>query len=444
MFDVNGIEIHSPGYIDFRFLIGIWFGMLMTSIFYITHGFRQNPAMMLSYIPVHGYQYESWHTAIGALLLNIIPMMTSKLAFAHVITFSVVTVILSAFESELFSPPFYDYAGISVTNKVLQYIELIELWGMICWTLPIVFLSFYLSSNDIVRKSSSIVVSIFTSMLDMVTDILVVYTWIISGNFDWAMFQLGFILLGQFYSAVKLYKLKTANIGAVEIILILFGCGKSWYGAKTFKHFDEIEYFKKLKIWEIIFESFPSIVLAVYISIEQNKMYASSVMLSVIMSCVNISMTVMLIMFKDRTNATITNGDMNSNFNMSIQIPSWNCGKRPSVLEKQAKETQLSLYMEQNSQSRSQYSTPRSTATNNNMIIIVDDEQKTQESGDTIINENDDDNINHNDINDDRFASRPCKLKCCFSVIIQADRNNDYDMWQINEQTGQIRFQFET
>ena len=453
---IDKIEIHSCGYIDYRFLIGIWFGILMTAIFYITHGFRQDQGLMLEYIPIDGYQYQSWHTAIGAIIFNIFPMMTSKLAFAHVIIFSVVIVTLSAFESEFFSPPFFDYAGISLRNRVLQYIELIEIWGMICWTLPIVFLSFYLSSDDIVRKSSSIVISNFTSMLDMVTDILVVYTWVISGNLDWAMFQLGFILLGQLYSAIILYKLKMANI--IEIIVIIFGCGKLWYGAKTFKQFSDIEYFKKLKIWEIIFESFPSIVLVFYISISQNKIYTSSVVLSVIMSCFNISMTVMLVMFKDRTSVKNSdqdnsNSDSVNNFNTSIKFPAWNGNRRSAILETQHLEKQLSFRLGQNLNFGSPSShTPQSTVSNLSGTInndIDDDyELKIKESmnTDNINDQNDDGNIDTNrddayDIDRDGLATRPCKLKCCFSIVYKND--NDDNDWIIDKKSGYATFKQE-
>ena len=301
--------------------MSIIFGVFLTGILFLVMQARVWPRNVKMQL---GYVYQPWHFAIMIFICGMIPMMISKFALAQILLFCTICLLFGSFEYEIFTPPYYDSVQIS-NGSAPRLLKPFEYWLIILWSLPNLFLSFYLSSKYIVRNSSFIVISNFTSVIDMVTDILVVYTWMIDDHFCWAIFQLSFVVMGQFYSALMIFYTnindKKSYFDIIEIVITMCGFGKLWYGAKTLKNSQAISFFKKLKIWEIIFESFPSAVLAFFISIAQNELYSRSVLLSFIVSFLNISMTVMLIMFKDRCNINCNNDQM-YNFNKDVDITS--------------------------------------------------------------------------------------------------------------------------
>ena len=251
--------------------------------------------------------------------------------------------------------------------------------------------------------------------MDMITDVLVVYTWIIDDHFYWAIFQLSFVLMGQFYSALMIFHIKYANnnnnnkksyFDIIEILITLFGFGKLWYGAKTLKNSQTLSFFKKLKIWEIIFESFPSVALAFFISVAENELYSRSVLLSFIVSFFNIAMTVMLIMFKDRSNSNIDqeNNEKGNNFNKDVEITSWRAGKKSAATKENKVQLELQLHL---------------SPENSNC-----------------------------DQDSDFKKNKLCMCLSCCSIVktdTYKDKNTiaSDDMWIVDKKTGYVKFKFE-
>ena len=110
-------------------------------------------------------------------------MLISKFALTHVCLFSITAIVLSLdiIETNLFNWPYYDYVGITSDEGPRSFTPR-WIWIFLVFSIPSLWLSFFLSSKQVVHRSASIVISNFASIFDMITDLLVIYTWILSGH----------------------------------------------------------------------------------------------------------------------------------------------------------------------------------------------------------------------------------------------------------------------
>ena len=103
----------------------------------------------------------------------------------------------------------------------------------------------------------------------------------------------------------KEFQSKASAATLLERSILLTGFGKLWFGVRSWAISKHTKQFKLLKIWEIMFESFPTVVLGFYVTWQNaNRNISVSILLSILLSFINITWTIMTVLIKDRQYAS--------------------------------------------------------------------------------------------------------------------------------------------
>ena len=245
-------------------------------------------------------------------VLIIDAMITSKFFLASFIPNYVTVVLLAVFNNQIFfggkssatlntSDPLAQNSSIDNTFLVVFSFFLIPplLWSYI--------VSLILSHKESFKIALNLMVSLFAGTFDLMTDIIVIYIWINSGNYFWAAIQICIIVISQWiilYLLIvneKKYNTKTNIISLstlFELFMIFIGLGKLWFGFKKLVSIASVNNnnnnnndFERVKLWELIFESIPTLCLTSYILLVEHDYSNDSVLVSMILSFFNVSLT---------------------------------------------------------------------------------------------------------------------------------------------------------
>ena len=182
----------------------------------------------------------------------------------------------------VFATSYYlDYAVYNSYDA--QYAPLIIIGIFIC---VLILFGFPKSKN----KTWATALSIFLQLLDITTDYNLMYQWLfVSNDYFWFAVQAAIILGSQIMSSWKIgnadgdkiksnqmisvftevnYNVAVTNITNCDRFLTFIGLGRAWMGAKLIANYDMFEQeYSNLKIYEICFESIPTMVFQLYIGL---------------------------------------------------------------------------------------------------------------------------------------------------------------------------------
>ena len=189
--------------------------------------------------------------------------------------------------------------------------------------------SLWLSTKQSKQIALFILLSEIASTLDVMTDIAVIFVWMITDNVYWAAFQIVIIATSQFIElylliindsssnddsnnpnnmkAASKYRNPENIIDVLDLVFVFLGLGKLWFGMKKLANirsslktskFGRIRSehdvnFQLIKIWEVLFESFPTLLLSSYIILlkTDRDLIRPQIILSMIVSVCNLSFT---------------------------------------------------------------------------------------------------------------------------------------------------------
>ena len=162
------------------------------------------------------------------------------------------------------------------------------------------------------------IISIYLVTLDVLTDILVIFYWIFRGDYIWAIIQIMFILIGQIFGAFSSYivhedkEISSVSLTRVDKIMSFLGFGRAWFSIKswsdTSKQQKYRKFYRKHKIFELMYESFPTVTLQLYVSLVSDQ-YSSTIFRSILFSFLSMSYSVILYLSAITRNNSI--GDNN-------------------------------------------------------------------------------------------------------------------------------------
>ena len=152
---------------------------------------------------------------------------------------------------------------------------------LIVLVIPFVIVRLFIKIK-ILNKFWINVVSIYLAVYDVVTDIVLIYSWIKLEHFTWAILQILFILCGQLVGAFGCYIDKENNklkLSWFDKLMSLFGFGRAWLVIKSWSDTSENENYRKLykkhKIYELMYESIPSVTLQIYVALISDQISIS-------------------------------------------------------------------------------------------------------------------------------------------------------------------------
>ena len=137
---------------------------------------------------------------------------------------------------------------------------------------------------DVLNRFWINVVSIYLVVFDVVTDIVLIYNWIKLGNYTWASLQILFILSGQLVGTFGCYNIDNDKQDKLERNLLdklmsLIGFGRAWFIISSWSDRSSNENYRKLykkhKIYELMYESFPSVTLQLYATFVSDQISVS-------------------------------------------------------------------------------------------------------------------------------------------------------------------------
>ncbi len=187
-------------------------------------------------------------------------------------------------------------------------------YSMIC--IGISLISIFVFSEKHTTELRSMFMSLFggfLSLFDMNTDFTILILWISGGLYFWVIMQLVFILAGTFYSAFYIddyYFItdsthrKTKSIPRLfwGRMFTLFGLGRLYHaivGWDELNNKDMEIANRALKLWEMVFESFPTITLQFWVSLYTD--FDINIVLSLFVSFASISFTFFRIVYSDHS-----------------------------------------------------------------------------------------------------------------------------------------------
>ena len=147
-------------------------------------------------------------------------------------------------------------------------------------------------------------ISMYLVSFDVITNLIVIYYFFQNGDYFFAALQILFTFLGHTFGSISnnLFGDEYENLSTVDKILSFMGFGRIYFRIKSWSEVkDDNKIYTKLatkqRIWGMMFESFPSIVLHVYAYVIA-KQFSLSLVSSIVVSCISISYNVWLYMIK--------------------------------------------------------------------------------------------------------------------------------------------------
>ena len=217
------------------------------------------------------------------------------------------------------------YFGIVGAIELFFYFALFDHVDNVNWlvllSVPLVTLGLFAFHSSL-KWYTTKVLSSFLSLLDIASDINLIVLWRAYQHYFWAMFQLLMILFGQLYSAYYIgkdtiilrssqhhgyiysYNKQLQKYTLWQRFLIAASFGKTLLAIKLWDRSNAILNYRDydaLKIWEIMFESFPTVTLLFYIIIRLDVTNDASVTLSIVSSIAAISLSIFLILGRNET-----------------------------------------------------------------------------------------------------------------------------------------------
>ena len=287
---------------------GYWIYNWMNIDAYILKSYLELSSEMQSYVIFETFVERLLQTLfLISLIYVMIISLIARYTIGPMVVFAVFMTINFKLNAYKFS--FYGY-----TNVLAGQVQVGDLWQVlieVLWYLMIfILLSLMLyikfhpqSKNKQSRfyQLNTTIAGIFSAMLDYVTDIIVIVFWFVSKDYFYAIFEIIFIVIGQIASALYINDIvvhpNKYNESYFVRILLGLGIGRVYFGIIPWNDNETIKArYKMCKVWEMLFESMPSVGLSCYAilvnSINNNTSRNTSAIISMIFSFINITTTI--------------------------------------------------------------------------------------------------------------------------------------------------------
>ena len=192
-----------------------------------------------------------------------------------------------------------------------------------------IMLCLFVRNFKSLRKLSGIIITVFISTFDFYTDILVVTYWIYDEDYSWAAIQIFILLFSQLMSVIHFRDTKRNNkkyynkcFTILEYLFTLTGLGRNWYTVLSFTFKDFNIMMQTVKVWELMYESFPSLTLQMYLIMSQNTSnYSNAVIASILSIFLNATLSVWFYLLERSTKTDALNTQTNTSVINVLETP---------------------------------------------------------------------------------------------------------------------------
>eukprot|EP01083_Nonionella_stella_P301135 1031525_1 len=172
-----------------------------------------------------------------------------------------------------------------------------------CVSIPLYIIIIFATIEELKKWKLSII-SMYLVSFDIVTDIIVIYYFIVeTHDYIFAILQISFILTGQVFGAFSdnLSAISDIKLTTTDKVASLFGFSGPWFLIKSWSEVNGetmyLQLSKKHKIWELMFEGFPSVALQIYALLVIDES-SGAIIPSIVISSLKIAFTVWMYLVK--------------------------------------------------------------------------------------------------------------------------------------------------
>eukprot|EP01083_Nonionella_stella_P210399 761734_1 len=172
-----------------------------------------------------------------------------------------------------------------------------------CVIIPLYIIIIFATIEELKKWKLSII-SMYLVSFDIVTDIIVIYYFIVeTHDYIFAILQISFILTGQVFGAFSdnLSAISDIKLTTTDKVASLFGFSGPWFLIKSWSEVNGetmyLQLSKKHKIWELMFEGFPSVALQIYALLVIDES-SGAIIPSIVISSLKIAFTVWMYLVK--------------------------------------------------------------------------------------------------------------------------------------------------
>ena len=253
-----------------------------------------------------------------------------------------------------------DELNIGKQAPVLKFAKALEtvlsMWGLCIFCLVSLILYIKMSSkitmkNHFIYQINLTISSVFSGLLDYLTDVLLILYWINSNLYVYAFMELFFVIVGQIATSYLIRDVpfycrynKTTNVisphnkknknkenshktninycwkstmNILKHVCFLLGFRVIYQSIKPWDN-QVVQYeYKWCKLWELMFESMPSVMLSTYVTLMQSTNnnnnetdISVSVIVSMIFSFINLTNTIVAVLNDDQIQPNTVNPNL--------------------------------------------------------------------------------------------------------------------------------------
>eukprot|EP01084_Bolivina_argentea_P127882 226114_1 len=265
--------------------------MPFLSVEYIGYAFKQDPSnnnnnnkdstslpMVIAFICLY-----SLFSISPCVLATYFRALCSKQRFSHFILWNM------AFLPMVIMQSMYGF-----TAPLFYMVLLVPIW------VTVIFIQF-----KELRIFSMDIVTLYLITLDVITDIYLIWHWyIVTHDWVWATLQVSILIFAQIIASSKepgvMQTIQTIKLTTIDKIMPVIGFGRQWYIIKSWSDkSSEDEYYElseRVKIWELMLESFPSVTLQIYVALV-SKTFDSSLVQSILASFFSMTWSIWVFLF---------------------------------------------------------------------------------------------------------------------------------------------------
>eukprot|EP01084_Bolivina_argentea_P120633 213846_1 len=247
------------------------------------------------------YKYHSINGILGSVDLSDIAQFQHGITYLIILfiipLYSIIIVLLKV-DRNLCFQAIIMVLMLGLSSTIVFTFDVIAPAFLIMSILPIPLIIILFFQIKQLKSFAEDIFTISVVTFDVITDINLIINWILHGDFLWAIFQILFIFIGQFQGARGTSQFegdKLDELSKTEKCFSFFGFGRQYFIIRSWTDTSPNDRYKqmnqRLKAWELMFESFPSVGLQIYVFFVTNQ-YRASIVQSVIASILSMSWTV--------------------------------------------------------------------------------------------------------------------------------------------------------
>ena len=153
---------------------------------------------------------------------------------------------------------------------------------------------FFIIRDEKTFKDPFSILGLYSATFDLLTDILIIIYWLVTKNYIWAICQSLILIISQLLSATHFDSDVKCCQCNCETLITWIGFGRQYYTVRAWSDEEYLIELEIMKVWELFYESFPSMMLQMYLLLIDDTNFSNAVTASMMAIFINASLNMWL------------------------------------------------------------------------------------------------------------------------------------------------------